>query len=87
MRIQLAYEHEGHEPDDVIDVDDATGQRLIYEGRARVPDDEAKSESARPSTSDDKAAWQQYVSSLGGEPGEMTKAELQSEADRLESQS
>jgi hypothetical protein len=42
MKVQLAYEYEGHQPDEVVDVDDATGARLIYEGRARVPDKEAK---------------------------------------------
>jgi hypothetical protein len=46
MKVQLAYEYEGHEPDEVVDVDDATASRLIYEGRARVPDKEEKAKPA-----------------------------------------
>lgn len=38
MKIQLAYAYEGHDPDDVITVDDVTGRMLITEGRARIPD-------------------------------------------------
>lgn len=46
MRVQLAYAYTDadgatHDPDDVIDVDDDEGRRLITEGRARVPDGEA----------------------------------------------
>lgn len=35
MVIQLAYEYQGFNPDDVIEVDDHTGRRLIREGKAR----------------------------------------------------
>lgn len=38
MRIQLAYPWEGHNPDDVVDVDDQQGRTMIREGLARVPD-------------------------------------------------
>ena len=43
MKVQLAYPYtdddgKEHEPDDVIEVDDATGARLKSEGRAREPD-------------------------------------------------
>jgi antitoxin component HigA of HigAB toxin-antitoxin module len=40
VRVQLAYEHEGHDPDDVIEVPESEARRMITEGRARVPDDE-----------------------------------------------
>ena len=36
MRITLAYPHDGHEPDDTIDVDDEVGRRLVHDGRARL---------------------------------------------------
>jgi hypothetical protein len=51
VKIQLAYEYDDHAPDDVIDVDDATGRLLIREGRARtVADSDTKPRrGARPS--------------------------------------
>jgi hypothetical protein len=50
MKVQLAYEYEGHEPDEVVDVDDATGSRLVHEGKARVPDEAPKSKSKSSDT-------------------------------------
>jgi hypothetical protein len=39
-RITLAYEYEGHEPDETIDVEPDVARRLVHDGRARVPDGE-----------------------------------------------
>jgi hypothetical protein len=51
-KVQLAYEYEDddgkvHAPDDVIDVDDAVAQRMIYDGKARVPDKAEKAPAAK----------------------------------------
>jgi hypothetical protein len=56
MKVQLAYEYEDedgktHDPDAVVDVDDATGNRLLYEGRARVPDKAEKAPAAKKTES------------------------------------
>lgn len=38
MLVQLAYPHEGHEPDEVIEVDADTGRDMVRDGLARLPD-------------------------------------------------
>lgn len=35
MRVELAYPYEGHEPDEIIEVDRQTGRNLVSAGRAR----------------------------------------------------
>jgi hypothetical protein len=55
-KVQLAYEYEDddgkvHAPDDVIDVDDAVAQRMIYDGKARVPDKPEKATAAKKAES------------------------------------
>lgn len=42
MFIALAYPYEGHVPDEVIEVDEATGRRLLRAGRARRADPPSK---------------------------------------------
>lgn len=38
MLVTLAYPHEGHQPDETIEVDDATGRQLVRDGQARLPE-------------------------------------------------
>lgn len=38
MRVTLAYPHEGHAPDETIDVPVEQGRQLLYDGLARLPD-------------------------------------------------
>lgn len=52
-RVTLAYEYEGHAPDETIDVDEATASRLVHEGKARVAEGEdvpASVAAAEPTT-------------------------------------
>jgi hypothetical protein len=41
MRVTLAYPWDGHDPDETVEVDNATGRRLLRDGKARPADDEA----------------------------------------------
>lgn len=49
-RIALAYEFEGHSPDDVIDLDAAVAKQLIRDGKARpvFDDDEPSGPAGEP---------------------------------------
>lgn len=38
MRITLAWHHDGHGPDETIEVADAVGRQLLRDGFARPPD-------------------------------------------------
>ena len=42
MLVQLAHPRDGHEPDEVIEVDDAVGRDLVRDGLARRPDIEGR---------------------------------------------
>lgn len=42
MKVTLAYEYEGHEPDTTVDLPDAEARRLIGDGRARPASKRAK---------------------------------------------
>jgi hypothetical protein len=45
MKVQLAYDYEGHKADDVVNVEpESVARRLIAEGRARIPDGEEQPE-------------------------------------------
>jgi len=77
-------EPEPFEPGDATD--GAVGESGVQEVE---PEPEAEAEQVeagptRPATGDPKAAWEEYIEGLGGDPTDMTKAELQAEADRLE---
>lgn len=48
MRITLAYPYEGHKPDDTIEIPDAEGQTLIFDGWARPADDEPAASTDAP---------------------------------------
>lgn len=37
MKVTLAVPFDGHQPDETIEVDDATGRRLLHDGFARRP--------------------------------------------------
>ena len=78
-------EPEHIEPGDAVD--GAVGESGVQEVEAVEPEPEPEVEPrpGRPSVGDPKADWEDYVESLGGDPFGMTKAELQAEADRLES--
>jgi hypothetical protein len=45
MKLQLAYDYESFAAGDVVNVEpESEAQRLLAEGRARIPDDEAQPE-------------------------------------------
>lgn len=50
MKVQLAYPYDGHEADEVVEVPDGVGQRLINEGRARVPAESKTSKTSKASS-------------------------------------
>lgn len=37
MKVTLAYEYDGHKPDETVELDDTEARTLLREGRARQP--------------------------------------------------
>lgn len=57
MKVVLAYEYEGHQPDETVDLDDATARTLLREGRARLtPQKQAAAKAAPRKATPRKAA-------------------------------
>jgi hypothetical protein len=81
-----------HEPGDAVDgaVAESGTQELDYGEAEPAVEEEVAAEAeteegpARPSAAAPKAEWEDYVEQLGGDPTDMTKAELVDEANRLE---
>jgi hypothetical protein len=75
-----------HEPGDAEDgaVAESGVQELDYDEAEEVAvEAETEEGPARPAAAAPKAEWEDYVEQLGGDPTDMTKAELQAEADAL----
>lgn len=70
MRIALAYPYDGHAPNDVIDVDDRTGRRLISDGRARLLPDLDPQVDSKPAadTGDGRIDLVDDAADLDGDP-------------------
>lgn len=48
MKVTLAYEYQGHQPDETIDLPDAEAQRLVGDGRARRASKFVKADKVEP---------------------------------------
>lgn len=43
MKITLAYPHDGHEADETVDLPGPEARRLLFDGKARLPANKARS--------------------------------------------